>query len=87
MSAQGEWQPIETAPRDGTLLLVWGKVWAGEISRVLENRHGDFGLASYSDGKSDFAGRDWWDCAGGDAYATWCCPTHWMPLPAPPVSA
>lgn len=78
-----DWQPIETAPRDGRWLLVWGSVWAGEISGVAKNPHGDVSIARYTTGRSDFPG-EWWDDAGGDACGTWCQPTHWQPLPEPP---
>ena len=79
-----EWQPIETAPRDGTKVLVWAVKWAGEIHGPTDSAVCD--IASFSNGHSDYPGTDWWDCAGGDAYATWCIPSHWMPLPAPPGS-
>lgn len=82
---QGEgWRPIATAPRDGKWLLVWGKVWAGEIAGVARNATGDVSIARFTNGKSDYPG-EWWDEAGGDAYSSWCQPTHWMPLPPAPA--
>lgn len=78
------WQPISAAPKDGRWLLVYGTVWAGEISGIARNQTGEVGIARYNGGKSDFPG-DWWDKVGGDAYACWCQPTHWMPLPAAPT--
>lgn len=78
-----DWQPIETAPKDGDWVLVYGNVWAGEISGIVKNDFGEISIARYSDGKSDFPG-EWWHDAGGDAYACWCQPTHWMPLPEAP---
>ncbi len=57
-----DWQPIETAPRDGTRVLVWAHDRAWTADRC-------------SEGVPDF-----WDSDG-----TFIQPTHWQPLPAPPV--
>jgi len=66
-----EWQPIETAPKDGREILVYGK-WVGEIS-------GDYPMnaigVAYSGSLS---------LTLGDAYSCDCIATHWMPLPEPP---
>lgn len=32
IQAQGGWQPIETAPHDGTLVIVWPPTWNGVTS-------------------------------------------------------
>ncbi len=75
-----EWQPIETAPRDGTSILVYVRglepVSASECSWI--------GAIYWS----------WFDPIKYPALATsngWAClpwqnsqPTHWMPLPEPP---
>lgn len=74
------WQPIETAPKDGTHMWGWGK-WAGEINGVLEEQ--TMQVIYYTNGSTDYPGFDW-NCYGGDAYATWMKPTHWQPLPEPP---
>lgn len=62
------WQPIETAPKDGTYFDAWF---------VLENGHGcRFANCSYhyySDG---------WRIIGRPSVG-WKA-THWMPLPSPP---
>lgn len=76
-----EWQPIETAPRDGRALLLWG-IYAGEINGIKDVQVIDVGY--YSNGKSDYGSEGWWNSSGGDAYACWVRPTHWMPLPNPP---
>ena len=72
------WQPIETAPQDGTRILVsfgtmgvWLVSWTEpshddwEIWCTDDNKHGPYALRGYSDD-------------GPRA------PTHWMPLPKPP---
>lgn len=68
-----EWQPIETAPKDGTALL--GKDVAGDWPFVMkwegEPRAPNGGYWAYCEALlSDVAGE--------------ATPTHWMPLPDPP---
>jgi len=64
-----EWQPIETAPKDGTKILIWDDL-NGEHSIAFF--HGD-------EDRSQFNGwfhvNDW---VGGARFS------KWMPLPAPP---
>ena len=79
-----EWQPIETAPRDGTAVLVHRIIWPGLPS----------GRSEECNGYNTYVAA-WWaeECEGG----AWVCymdavydplcpidPTHWMPLPAAP---
>jgi len=78
-----DWQPMETAPRDGTRILIGGR-WSLEWSPG----YGEWTceVAAWGSPHSDGSGRDadWY--AGmiplTRAFAvTW---THWQPLPAPP---
>lgn len=71
---EGDWQPIETAPRDGTWLLCY---WAGTDIGEYQNR---YGVAAWTSMHGD--GDSWYEGSGavGD-------PTHWRPLPAPPAAA
>ena len=63
------WQPIETAPRDGTQILgSWG--WSDYNKEHVCDR------TYYADG-------EWRD--PDDSDYPFSAPTHWMPLPAPPV--
>ena len=74
----GAWQPIETAPRDGTEVLVC-RVYE-DLCRV------EYAVAhNYGDGNGwrDMGDLGWAGMTGDDDNQ----PTHWMPLPAPPVSA
>lgn len=67
-----QWQPIETAPKDGTAVLIYQpKEKIGSL--VLEDV---IYVCYYNDeGK--------WEEADGEMYSTFN-PTHWMPLPETP---
>jgi hypothetical protein len=67
-----QWQPIETAPRDGSRFLVWEKHYGIRIGRCKERADHDDWL-SYMDA---FDGSS----KGGPRA------THWMPLPTPPAA-
>ena len=65
-----EWQPIETAPKDGTDILVM----TGETMHVVRwiNIHGDFDYWAVDDNKH------------GPFTLRGKAPTHWIQLPEPP---
>lgn len=81
-----EWQPIETAPKDGSMFLCWvsavrygeaddGQPYEQDVSQV------DF--CSWRDGPPDMPEYGFFDpycCQIGDSQAV----THWMPLPPAP---
>lgn len=75
------WQPIATAPRDATAVLVMSDIWPGT----------DTGRAKECNGHNTYVA-EWWEGSG-----EWVCymdaieeprcpiePTHWMPLPLAP---
>ena len=70
--AMEQWQPIETAPRDGSKFLVWEEYYGIRIGRCKERADHDDWL-SYMDA---FGGSS----KGGSRA------THWMPLLAPPAA-
>lgn len=64
-----KWHPIDTAPKDGTLLI--GFVPNSAIYEVIFIRH-------WPD--DDF----WMHDLGNEAFQMDVEPTHWMSIPAPP---
>lgn len=70
------WQPIETAPRDGTKVLLWiGKPWSKvEIARFYPPwDNWQVGAIPADPAREEIYGI-------GNAL-----PTHWQPLPEPPT--
>ena len=72
------WQPIETAPKDGTIIDVWlGDADAGERSFYCAPGSCRSANWHWLEGK-------WRPFAGASVLVTFVQPTHWQPLPAPP---
>ena len=78
-----DWKPIETAPLDGTAILVMRNIWPGAKN----------GVAEECNGHNTYVAEYWAEEGDGE----WMCymdmireprcpikPTHWMPLPEPP---
>lgn len=78
-----KWQPIETAPKDGTSIMLSNGVdvaeghWIHEEPYILERRDMD----GHYLGQNESDGFDGWIDFGGGMLPE---PTHWMPLPPPP---
>jgi hypothetical protein len=70
-----EWQPIETAPMDGTRVLVRNGSEGGYYTEPF-----DIGVAEWS---CCFGKKQWGSVACCDV--SYYKPTHWMPLPKPPL--
>ena len=69
MDVMMEWQPIETAPMRGTEILLWAPKFDGPYYGRYE-------------------GKDWWvpdDPLNKPWTQLITPPTHWMPLPEPPL--
>lgn len=68
---QSEWQPIETAPKDGTAILLACATWAHTVhlGRPVPIKVGGWNAEAGG-----------WQIFG----ASWR-PTHWQPLPPPPA--
>lgn len=75
------WQPIDTAPRDGSALLVMRDDWPGAENGRAESctNHNTY-VAGW------WKGDEAWICYMDQVQEPQCpvVPTHWMPLPPPP---
>jgi hypothetical protein len=69
------WQPIETAPRDGTAVLLCGGL-------DLELHKIDVVLGFYTLLPEDYG--DAWDCQDGFGNQFLADPLYWQPKPTPP---
>lgn len=69
LEAKLAWQPIETAPRDGTQFLGWSKLHGVQSCLIQKEQ------AHYKRVEAVY---------GGPQKRTWFCPTHWRPLPNGP---
>jgi len=74
------WNPIETAPKDGTFILAVVKGFTPAVAQWTEDFRpgGEFTFLE----PGMFAEDDHWDQMLAETIA-WK-PTHWLPLPAPP---
>ena len=71
MTTEDSWQPIETAPRDGTQVIVYGK-------HAQHPQCADGAIVTIG---HYLQGLDCWVTAYGVIYDA----VYWMPLPAPPT--
>lgn len=67
------WRPIDTAPKDGTLVLLWSEFWAETFGIVIARWQSRAGWVC-----AEFITGDWEE---EDQ------PTHWHPVPDPPHGA
>ncbi len=72
-----QWQPIETAPKDGTRVLVYPPTWPSKTCSI----------AHYNDDACARKRLPYWkrdDDLGQKTRSRSNPPTHWIPLPAAP---
>ncbi len=73
-----EWQDIATAPKDGTLVLLFGAYcWMGFDGGPDEDSPVGCVMGRFGDGG--------WRTVTNNPYFDDVYPTHWMPLPSAPV--
>lgn len=71
------WRPIETAPKDGTEIIVSGGIWGSDsVSCEFEAKFKKSACVSWDDGSFN----RWCEV---DDKTTYYRPTHWMPMPEP----
>ena len=76
------WRGIETAPKDGTRVMLWMEPMNDARFAPTDGPHAVFGTwVVWSDAMKREGMRDGWSWYGSPLH--W--PTHWAPLPAPPV--
>lgn len=75
-----EWQPIETAPKDGSVILVYRDDQGVFTAHYVEED------AHLSNAMNPPEGDYYWFSTGGDDLTNEM-PTHWMPLPPAPNTA
>jgi len=88
-----EWQPIETAPKDGTEILAYSEQgctgtmlirWCALIDFISEKDAER--MAGRGATEDELVSNDWFyaDFVHGDRLSSDCYPSHWQPLPEPP---
>ena len=82
-----EWQPIETAPIDGSEILVYGPtIWEDYADeREWIDAKCAVRVAVCNDWRNDDGSLSWLTVTE-NPYVDLIRPTHWMPLPSPPVT-
>lgn len=71
-----DWRPIETAPRDGTAIILYRPT------------HNEVATGRYDRNQHARTPRPYWEDMRPYLGVTWMrdnVPTHWMPLPNPPA--
>jgi hypothetical protein len=78
-----DWQPIETAPRDGSRVLCWGPSWDWPGFLRWFDAHPRSGLPSWEDA-SEYDQSYYYNVFTDLPGSGKDTPTHWFPIPAPP---
>ncbi len=85
------WQPIETAPKDGMLIIgcelnTYGK-WRRYITHFTATVPWSEQWLFDHDEETEYCPAGWFTDTSDDEIVTSCHPTHWMPLPKPPIAS
>lgn len=76
------WQPIETAPKDGTWILVWGGKTDEEYPDIPEKEKSRPVIAQWIDDDAWVTDHKWqFAYYNGCHHGEYMNPTHWQPLP------
>lgn len=73
-----EWQPIETAPKDGTVIIVWTNHDEVEVTSWYQTKGYGYEPVPGTEFFREVRGKVLYEGWNGNT------PTHWMPLPEPP---
>ena len=90
-AAKASWMPIETAPKDGTPVLVWfrGRQHVAEYSAIWSTENMHWCVRDPATDQSEIVHMvhqiDPPTIDGRPIAGTWLGPTHWMPLPVAPA--
>ena len=85
-----KWQPIETAPKDGTDILLFGRCawreYADEYDEpeCVVGYYDKYSVNEYCERGAEFGSA--WRSTTKNPYEDVVQPTHWMPLPKPPTN-
>lgn len=79
-----EWQPIETAPMSGSVLILWNgtSLGTGYWEAYARDQSGN-AIGMDAEDQKDCIDRWVWS---GEGFAIEPPPTHWHPMPEPPSS-
>ncbi len=73
LETEQKWQPIETAPKDGRVILLYGELSVSTGGAVTPRKSSNEVYIGH-----------WHTRWQTGNFAIWENPTHWMPLPEPP---
>ena len=76
-----DWQPIETAPKDGTKIAIYAKLWMAHNDTFIQKMF--FKVYWFSPSGMSNANPHWESAGEKFPYKEWFV-THWSPMPESP---